>query len=232
MHDTLLLFDIDGTLIRGSRAARAAFAKAIHTCLGATVDLSALNSAGKTDRRIMRQIVEEHGLPHARVDWQALEASFLAHFQEAVRLDPGQICPGVRPLLEALSVRPETVLGLGTGNLERTARMKLGAHGLNAYFGIGGFGDDGIERDAVIAAGIARAEARYRARFERIVVVGDTPYDIAGARANRVHSACVATGPVDAETLRAAGATLVFDDLTQTDAVIRALESLPPLDRG
>lgn len=228
MLNTLLLFDIDGTLIKGSRAARIAFARAIQTCLGVDVDLSALQSAGKTDYRIMREIVEEHRLPRERVDWEALRTSFLHHFEDAIRLDPGQICPGVRSLLEVFSRQAGIVLALGTGNLERSARMKLAAHDLDAFFATGGFGDDGIDREAVITAGIARAEAHHRTGFQRVVVVGDTPHDVACARANKVHSVCVATGPFNVETLRLAGAMLVFPDFTWTQAVVLAIDSLPP----
>lgn len=227
MLDTLLLFDIDGTLIVGSRAARVAFSRAIQTCQGVTVDLSALESAGKTDYQIMKDILDVHGLRSTTADWQALQVAFLEHFAEAVRLDPGQICPGVRPLLDALDRRPHTVLGLGTGNLEQSARMKLAAHGLEGYFETGGFGDDGVDRDAIIAAGIVRAQTRYGCRFDRIAVIGDTPHDIACARANDVHSLGVATGPFPVEALTAAGATVTLADLTQTDAVIEALVALP-----
>ncbi len=228
MLTTLLLFDIDGTLIIGSRAARAAFARAIHTCLGVEVDLSTLQSAGKTDLRIMQEIIDDHGLQRGRVDWEALRAAFVAHFADAVRLDPGRVAPGVRSLLEVLSQRAATVLALGTGNLRESARLKLEAHGLDAYFDSGGFGDDSPDRDALIAAGIARVQARRRTSFDRVVVVGDTPFDVTCARVNRVHSLAVATGPFDVETLRRAGATLVVADFTETDAVVAALDALPP----
>lgn len=227
MLKTLLLFDIDGTLIKGARSARTAFAKAIESCFGVTVDLSTLNSAGKTDYRIMQEIFEEHRLPADRVDWDALRASFVHHIEEAVRLEPGEPCPGVRPLLDALAQQPATAVALGTGNLKPSAYAKLAAHNLDGYFATGGFGDDSIDRNAIITVGIARAEAHYGMRFERVAVVGDTLYDIAAAQANRVHSLAVATGPFDVEALRAAGATVVVPDFKQTEAVLSAIESLP-----
>ncbi len=230
MLTTLLLFDIDGTLILGSRAARIAFAEAIRTCLGVSVDLSTLQSAGKTDLKIMQDIIGDHGLLTEAVNWEALRAAFLAHVADAVRLDPGRVGPGVRRLLDVLVQQAGTVLALGTGNLEQSARMKLAAHDLDAHFETGGFGEDGVERDALIAAGIARAQAHRRMRFDRVVVVGDTPFDIACAKANRVHSLGVATGPFDVEMLRRAGATLVYADLSETRAVVEALEALPPTD--
>lgn len=228
MLQTLLLFDIDGTLIKGARSARTAFARAIQSCLGVSVDLSTLNSAGKTDYRIMQEIFEQHRLPADGVDWDALRASFLHHIEEAVRLEPGEPCPGVRPLLDALAHKHATAVALGTGNLKSSAYAKLAAHGLDGYFATGGFGDDSIDRNAIITVGITRAQAHHGVRFERVAVIGDTPYDIGAAQANRVHSLCVATGPFDAESLRASGATVVLPDFSQTEAVMRAIDSLPP----
>jgi phosphoglycolate phosphatase-like HAD superfamily hydrolase len=227
MVDTLLLFDVDGTLIKGARAARTAFARAIEARLRVAVDLSSLELPGRTDYWIMEEILRTNGLPTDRATREALQESFLEHFERAVREAPGQVLPGVRPLLDALSRSPAIVLGLGTGNLERSARMKLAAHGLDAYFAVGGFGDDGLERDAIIAAGIARAQRRHGTRFDRVAVIGDTLHDIACARANGAHSVAVATGPADVETLRRAGATVAFPDLSETTAVLQAIDALP-----
>ncbi len=227
MLNTLLLFDIDGTLVKGARGARTAFARAIHAQLGVEVDLSTLELPGRTDYWIMEEILRRNGLPTDRQTRDHLQESFLQHFHEAVREQPGQVLPGVRPLLDALSGKPATVLGLGTGNLERSARMKLAAHGLDTYFAVGGFGDDGLERNAIIAAGIARAQTHYGRPFERIAVIGDTLHDISCAKANGVHCLAVATGPNDVDTLTQAGATAAFSDLSQTDVVMQAIDALP-----
>jgi phosphoglycolate phosphatase-like HAD superfamily hydrolase len=224
---TLLLFDVDGTLIRGTRAARTAFAHAIKTHLHTDVDLRDLKSDGKTDLMIMQEILDQYGLRRDGLDLDALIASFLDHFQDAVRENPGEACPGVRPLLDALSSRGDVVLGLGTGNLERSARLKLQAHDLSRYFPVGGFGDDGVARADILRAGIRRAEARYNRRFDRIVVVGDTPYDVQAAAANGVWSLGVATGPFDVDVLRGAGATLAVPELAPADVIIHAIEQLP-----
>ncbi len=228
MLNTLLLFDIDGTLVKGARAARTAFAMAVQARLGVSVDLSTLELPGRTDYWIMEEILRKHGLPADRGTRDNLQESFLQHFHEAVREQPGQVLPGVRPLLDVLSRKPATVLGLGTGNLERSARMKLAAHGLDTYFAVGGFGDDGLERHAIIATGIARAQKHYGTPFDRIAVIGDTLHDISCAKVNGVHILAVATGPHDIDTLKQAGATVVFPDLSQTDAIVQAIDVLPP----
>jgi phosphoglycolate phosphatase-like HAD superfamily hydrolase len=227
MLNTLLLFDVDGTLVKGARGARTAFARAIQTRLSVEVDLSGLELPGRTDYWIMEEILRSNGLPTDRATRDMLQEAFLEHFHEAVQQQPGQVLPGVRPLLDRLTQKPATVLGLGTGNLQRSARMKLAAHGLDVYFAVGGFGDDGLERNAIIAAGITRAQRRHGTPFDRVVVIGDTLHDIACAIANGAHSIAVATGPADVETLRQAGATVVFVDLSETDAVVEAIDALP-----
>lgn len=228
MLSTLVMFDIDGTLLRGSQAGRAAYVRAIETCCGVSVDLTGLETAGKTDLAILQELLKRTELSQAEVDCSELLAAYLRHLKEGFREDPGEICPGVRELLAALSRLPWVRLALGTGNMEQAAWMKLAAHGLDLYFGTGGFGTDAAQRMTVIAAGILKAQVRYRTRFRRVVVVGDTPYDIASAMANGAHSIGVATGPYSLETLWRAGATLAFPDLQETASFLRALEALPP----
>lgn len=230
MLSTLLLFDIDGTLIKGSRAGRVAYARTIQTGLGVSPRMSGLRTSGKTDIMILEELLNRHGLRGRRVDMNEVFAAYLRHLEEAFRLDPGEVCPGVRDLLHVLSGQAHLWLALGTGNLEQAAWMKLAVHGLDGYFAAGGFGSDAPERKAVIAAGIAKAQARYGTRFQRVVVIGDTPDDIECARVNAVHSIGVGTGPFGLGVLRRAGATLVFPDLSDTDAVIRALDELPSTD--
>lgn len=224
---TLVLFDIDGTLIRKGMAARAAFTRALHSCLGIQVDLSALQIAGMTDLMIIRQIFAEHGIDDKRVDLEVLLGWYIHHLAITLRFDRGQVCPGVRRLLELLALERSTALALATGNMAQSARMKLAAHGLDVPFATGGFGDDGLEREAVIAAAIAKSQAYYARRFDRVIMVGDTPLDVTSAQANKIHSIGVATGPYDTAALLRAGATVVFPDLSQTEAVIQAIASLP-----
>jgi phosphoglycolate phosphatase-like HAD superfamily hydrolase len=225
---TLLVFDIDGTLVSGSRAGREAFALAIGDCLGITVDLSNLSLPGKTDQAIMQEIINEHGLPRDRLTWDALRAAFVQRLEAGLRASPGQPCPGVQTFLDAVVMLPHYALALGTGNIEHGARLKLGAHGLNRYFPTGGFGDDHILRDVLIGRGIERARAHYGVMFDRVVIVGDTPFDVDAARANGAYSLGVATGRFSVDALRAAGATLAAPDLTDAAAVLTAIESLAP----
>ena len=154
---------------------------------------------------------------------------YYVHLTTLAPQHPGRLLPGVTELLSQLSQIEEYKLALGTGNLEAGARIKLAPHDLNRFFPVGGFGDDSSERAQIIAAGIAKAKKLYQTEFAKIVVIGDTPRDIACAQANEVYSIAVTTGDHDRAELEAAGATVVLEDLSQPVTFMAALKGLPPL---
>lgn len=106
--------------------------------------------------------------------------------------------------------------------------MKLAAHGLGMYFTTDGLGSDTPEQEAVVAKAIARSEACCDRRFDRVVVVGDTPYDVASARANGAHGVGVATCQYDLRELLLAGAPLVMADLADPRVFVATLDALSP----
>jgi phosphoglycolate phosphatase len=169
--------------------------------------------AGRTDAAIMRDLVALAGIDGDTFDarWPQVVAGAVEAYAELCPADLSErVAPGVRELLEALAARPDEFrLSLVTGNLEPIARLKLARAGLGDYFepGQGGFGSDHASRARLPA--IARARAGDWPR-ERTVVIGDTPRDIACARADEVRVAAVATGPYAVEAL--ADADAVVDD--------------------
>ena len=164
--------------------------------------------AGRTDAAIMRDLVPADDFD-AR--WPEVCEVAMAAYEELCPPDlSGRVAPGIGELLTALAARPDDFrLSLVTGNLEPIARLKLARAGLGGYFepGQGGFGSDHASRARL--PGIARARAGDWPR-ERTVVIGDTPRDIACARADDVRVAAVATGPFAVEAL--ADADAVVDD--------------------
>ena len=135
---------------------------------------------------------------------------------EVARAAAFRVLPGVGALLRRVAGEAGVAVGLGTGNLRRGAELKLARAGLDAHFAFGGFGCDHEDRAELLRIGAARGAARLGVDVEdcRIVVVGDTPRDVAAARA--IDAACVAVGTsgVTLDVLRAAGAAHVFADLT------------------
>ncbi len=220
----LLLFDVDGTLIGGSRAGQVAYAEAIRHCFGVEVDPDERFTAGRTDLSIMQELLARKGVSTNRMALDRLAWAYMASLEQTVLRDPGAVLPGVRTLLDGLSRRGEIFLGLGTGNLEGAARIKLRFHGLESYFSTGGFGSDSVERSDLIAAGIRKAEERHGAVFDRIAVIGDTPFDVEAARANGALSIAVATGLYSQAALQKTGATAVLSDLRDGDLFLKALK--------
>jgi phosphoglycolate phosphatase len=226
MSSTLLLFDIDGTLVEGSAEGIAPFARSIRDVYGHTIPDAFNDTAGKTDRLILRELLEHAGMAFKDELKDALLAAYLKHVEALIRERPGSVLPGVRALLERLQREKGVVVGLGTGNLEQVARLKLRLHGLDEFFDIGGFGDDALLRRDVIAAGIRKANQKAGLSFDRIAVVGDTPRDINAARANGVHSIAVATGNYPAVVLRKHGASAVMKNMSRLDLFMSVLVRL------
>ena len=213
----LLLFDIDGTLLLGAADAhRAAIHEALRTVHGVTrPERRGMEVAGRTDADIMRSLLVNAGVPTQRIDARADEMRIAACEAYARRVPDDlsqRVVPGMRELLAELAGRDGTVLGLVTGNFEPIARMKLRAAGIGRLFagGVGGFGSDHEDRAELPA--IARRRAGDCAGDgtpyprERTIVIGDTPRDIACARADGLCVVAVATGPFTVEELTAADA--------------------------
>jgi len=224
----LLLFDIDGTLLlRAHVEHRAALGDAVREVWGA-VDPgpAAVPAAGRTDGEIAREICVLAGVDAARIDAGA-DAFRIACAEAYARRCPAdlrdRLAPGVPGALGALAQRDGVVLSLVTGNLEPIARLKLARAGLGRWFrpGQGAFGSDAEDRTALPAIARRRAGALDGGApypRERTVVIGDTPRDIACARADGVRCVAVATGPYPAEAL--AGADAVARDANELPALL------------
>jgi phosphoglycolate phosphatase-like HAD superfamily hydrolase len=131
--------------------------------------------------------------------------------------------PGITALLDTLERRDDVFLGLLTGNFADAARIKLEHFDLWRYFRCGAYGDDAPDRNELVTVALARARECGTDRFDRIFIVGDTPHDVACAAAGNATSIAVATGGFDVHALRAAGADVVFEDLTDAEAFLRVI---------
>jgi phosphoglycolate phosphatase len=205
----LLLFDIDGTLVqRASEAHAAALHEALRRVHGiADPEAPHVEAAGRTDLEIAREILVASGVPEHRIEELHNEVRIAATEEYARRCPPDlsdHVVPGIPGLLEGLAQRDDVILALVTGNLEPIARLKLTRAGLGKYFkhGQGGFGSDSEDRAELPAIARERAGSTGRPHpRERTWVIGDTPRDIACARADDVRVLCVTTGPFGADAL-------------------------------
>jgi phosphoglycolate phosphatase len=228
----LVLFDIDGTLVLTGGAGIRAINRACRDIAGHADALADIPVAGRTDRIILQDIVARLGHTLDEALLSELRARYLAHLREEIE-HRGRgikgVMPGVRELLDALAVRADVFVGLLTGNFEEGARIKLGHFDLWRYFRCGAYGDDAADRNALVPFALERARALGLPDLapEHIIVVGDTPHDVACARAVRALPVGVATGGYTVDQLRKSGADIVFEDLTETAAFLRLLDYGP-----
>lgn len=227
---SILLFDIDGTLLRaGDPTHGRAVTVACQHVFGVEGELARTDLAGRTDRRILEQLLATYGVPAGTIAAGLNEAfTVMSDFVDA-NLPPSlsdRLLPGVVEALEAAHEAGH-VVGLVTGNLPRIAAAKLSRAGIWPYFTrhdavIGGFGDISALRADLVMAALATAGAHlgYPALGQATVIIGDTPHDIDCGVACDTRTVGVATGRFSAEQLRAAGADLVLEDLSQTTSLL------------
>ncbi|HEY6195818.1 MAG TPA: HAD family hydrolase [Candidatus Eisenbacteria bacterium] len=215
------LFDIDGTLLLTQGAGREALSLALRDQIGVDDDLTGIPFGGRTDRLIVAEICERHGI--AFPDGELTRFWDRAAFHMRRLMDPprGSLLPGVSAMLEAVAAEPGWVCALLTGNVTEMARIKLSAFGVYERFAWGAFGDEAPDRDALARLAVRRAAERHGVTPEQCVVVGDTEHDIACARSAGARVVAVATGGRTRAELEALRADLVLDNFAQHAAMLR-----------
>lgn len=222
----LLLFDIDGTLVRGGPAKKA-FHQALEEVFGTAGAIRDHNFSGKTDPQIARELLDGAGLSGQEIQagFPALWASYLGRMAARLPQEPMEVIPGVEELLRHLAGREEVAMGLLTGNILEGARLKLGSVGLLGHFPVGGFGSDSENRDDLPGVAMERAAEEWGVDFHprNVVVVGDTPRDVSCGRNGGTRTVAVATGRYDVATLRETGADHVLPHMEDLQEAVRAL---------
>lgn len=229
----LLLFDIDQTLIHTAGAGLRCMARAVDEVTGIDLASLGIRPEGKTDPQILAETFEKAartgGLTsEVEAEVWRLYARYLE--VEMARPDPQRVVkPGVRALLEALQGDTESFLGLLTGNLEVTARIKLAPFDLDGFFPTGAFGSDSPDRCRLGAIALERARSHYGIPFRTcdVWVIGDTDRDIQAARALAADARvlAVATGSHGMDELQTFRPDAVLADLSDTAGVLRILDS-------
>ncbi len=225
VRPTVLLFDVDGTLLSAGGAGRRALERAFASRCGTAAPLHDVRFNGMTDPGIVRAGLEQLGRAADARLVAAILGDYLALLDDELACATAfQVYPGVAALLDTLATCGHVAVGLGTGNVREGARRKLARGGLDGHFGFGGFGSDHEDRAELLRIGAERGAARLGCRPGacRTIVIGDTPHDVAAARAIGAESLAVATGGCATEELRTAGATWTMTDLT-APAVLDAL---------
>lgn len=231
--DRLVLLDIDGTILLTAGAGRRAITAALGEHVGEVSSFQHMRFDGKTDPQIVRELLSLAGVAEDRITaaMHGVLQRYVEQLERALAENEGatRLMPGVGELLDALEpheAEGRALVGLLTGNVERGAALKLEAAGLDpGRFAVGAFGSDSHHRPDLPHVAARRAEARVGRAFRgsEIVILGDTPQDVACGRPIGARAVAVATGHYGVDELRAAGAARVFSDLSDTAAVLAAL---------
>lgn len=224
MRPTVLLFDVDGTLVTTGGVGRRALARAFERTHGRADACNHFRFDGMTDRAIARMGLMACAIEVTPERVEAVLADYLRCLEEEIATadDRGYIVhAGIPEALDAAASQRNVALGLGTGNVEAGARLKLKRVGLHERFRFGGYGSDHEDRPTLIRHGAERGAALLGIPLAecRVVIIGDTPKDVHAALAIGAECVGVGTGGFTAAQLTAAGATWAFSDLTQPGAL-------------
>ncbi len=224
MRPTVLLFDIDGTLVTTGGVGRRALEIAFERVHGRRDACSGFRLDGMTDRAIVRGGLLALGHSTSATSIDEVLGRYLEVLAGEVAAAPAEtyrVHDGICQTLDAAAGRANVAIGLGTGNIREGARIKLERVGLFQRFGFGGFGCDDEDRTALLRRGAERGAAALGRGFHevRVVVIGDTPKDVLAARGIGAESVGVGTGFFSAAQLQGTGATWAFPSLAVPGAV-------------
>jgi phosphoglycolate phosphatase-like HAD superfamily hydrolase len=224
----LILFDIDGTLLRDGIAAKIAFARALRDTYQTTGPIEGFRFAGMTDPECVSEIMRLAGVEERTILARRDEClrRYVELLQDEIRThQDAHLYPGVRELLERLNKLDNVMVGLLTGNVLRGAQLKLRRWNLEPYFRFGAYGDDHENRAVLAQIALEKAKALSGRSFSgsETTVIGDTPKDIACARAIGARAVAVATGSISRDALAACEPDALLDSFEDHEAALRAL---------
>ena len=216
----LVLFDIDGTLVRrAGQHHREALVEAIRYITGLETTTDGVPVAGMLDRDILTTMMAQAGMrPRAiRTAMPEVVRKAQALYLETCPDLQRRVCPGVRRVLQKLD-QHGVITGLVTGNLTRIGWTKLERAGLNHYFRFGAFAEEAHSRAGLVRVAVRHARSqKWLHKASPISLIGDHPNDILAARANSVRSIAVATGVVNYNDLLDYSPDILLPDLRALD---------------
>jgi phosphoglycolate phosphatase len=216
----LVLFDIDGTLIRTGGAGVRAFAKVFETEFHTRDGFERLKFAGRTDFSLMREFFSFHQIPPSPENFKRFTDSYVFWLDHILHHTQGEVCAGVREFMADLKALPRPpLLGLLTGNIRLGAEIKLRYFHLWDEFATGAFADDHENRDEIAAVARERGARLLKEDLkpEQVLVIGDTPFDIRCARAIGAKVLAVGTGGSTLEELKTHHPDCLVEDLTKAN---------------
>jgi phosphoglycolate phosphatase-like HAD superfamily hydrolase len=230
MKSRLVLFDIDGTILLTAGAGRRAITTALHEEVGAVDAFQHVRFDGKTDPQIVGELLAAagHAAPHEAERVEALCRRYVTLLERELAhpATTTTVMPGVHALLDQLEARHDVLLGLLTGNVAEGAALKLRSAGLAPdRFAVGAYGSDAAHRPDLPPIAARRAAPHFgRVPVgHEVVIIGDTPADVACGAPIGARAIAVATGAYSEGDLALCGAHAVFADLSDTGRVLAAI---------
>ncbi|MBL9149549.1 MAG: haloacid dehalogenase-like hydrolase [Phycisphaerae bacterium] len=226
-HPHLVLFDIDGTLLRSQGAGIAAMQRTFDELYpGSGATLKGVPVAGRLDTLIWNDVMREAGLAASDAEMARFRQRYRAILEERLRGGDVDVVtfPGVHDLVRRLAARNDVIVGLLTGNWPDTARLKVEAARFDAtHFRLGAYAGDGPDRRSLPPVAMRRMHEAHgmHPRPERVVIIGDTPHDVDCAKHNGCRALAVATGGASLQELHETNADLVVETLADVEAMER-----------
>jgi phosphoglycolate phosphatase len=201
----LVLFDVDGTLIRTGGAGVKAFARTFTSEFKVADGFERLKFAGRTDTGLVKEFLGFHQIEATPENLQRFFEHYVFWLDQLLKESTGEVCVGVWDLIHGLQSLPQApLLGLLTGNIRLGAEIKLRHFNLWDVFQTGAFGDEHEDRSQIAALALDRGSRILGKglRGNEVLVIGDTPLDIRCARAIGAKALAVASGGADLAELK------------------------------
>jgi len=237
MTRTLLLFDIDGTLLKTAGAGMRAMDHVARKLFGNAFHWEGISAGGRLDPHIFADALQLNGLPDESDHHETFHQHYIPALAAEIEsvADRVEVLPGMHELVTMLRDRQraadDVALGMVTGNYAAAAPLKLRAAGYDpSWFEVGAYGDDAADRPGLVSLAMRRYHERYGATVNPndVIVIGDTPHDVDCALANGCRVLAVCTGSAPREALKEAGATMVVDDLADPTPLLRMIDGDEP----
>lgn len=226
MKKTLLLFDIDGTLLRAEDATRQAMNRSFYDIFETEKTIEDISFLGRTDPELFQEAsVKLRGRRLNAGEYYSIVKQYLALLPEELSRCAFRLMPCIEQLLPLLSSRTDVILGLETGNIEPAAYLKLKRGKIDHYFSFGGFGSDSADRNELVRVAIERGRRLNDGAIpdKNIFVIGDSPHDISAGKNLGVNTIAVGTGLVTMEKLLAASPSHYLKDLGDIPAFLQCI---------
>jgi phosphoglycolate phosphatase len=226
MADTLILWDIDGTLVYMDRAGeRALIASIKHLYQRDLGEKLPVDLRGRTDTSIMRELLAHLEIAGGPEEEKRFRETYLSYLPATMPGGNARVLAGIHDALKAIHAHAEIHQALLTGNIEAGAKLKLSFLGLWNYFEFGAFADDSHIRNELGPFALRRAKEKLGIDFppERVWIIGDTPHDVACGKAIGAKTIAVATGAFSMAELSALNPTHTFADFSDTQALLNAV---------